>query len=50
MLEDMLETFNDFRKPIPEVELNRAKNILKRSILLNLSNQTERLEEAAKSV
>lgn len=46
----MIETFNDFRKPIPEEELNRAKNMLKRSILLNMENQGDRLEETIRNV
>lgn len=50
IVEDILETFEGFRKPIDEVELNRSKNILKRNILANLSNQSDRLEETARSV
>ena len=46
----MIDTFNGFRKQIPIEELTRAKNILKRTILNNLSNQCDRLEETAKSV
>ena len=46
----MLNTFNNFRRPIDEVELNRAKNMLKRSILNNLSHQGDRLEETARGV
>ena len=45
-----LETFEGFRKPIEDAELNRSKNILKRSILCNISNQVDRLEETARSV
>jgi predicted Zn-dependent peptidase len=50
IVEDMLETFEGFRRPIDEAELSRAKNILKRSILANISNQVDRLEETARSV
>jgi hypothetical protein len=46
----MIDTINGFRQPIEETELNRAKNILKRSILLNLENQGDRLEETARNV
>lgn len=46
----MVDTFNGLRGNIDEVELSRAKNILKRNILLNMSNQGDRLEEAVKSV
>lgn len=48
-LDVMLQEFENFRRPIDEVELNRAKNMIKRNILLNLSNQGDRLEELAKS-
>jgi predicted Zn-dependent peptidase len=50
ILELMIQTFENFRKPIDQVELNRAKNILKRNILQNMSNQGDRIEELAKSV
>jgi predicted Zn-dependent peptidase len=50
ILSDILNTLNGFRTNIDEVELNRAKNILKRTILNNLSNQGDRMEETAKSV
>ena len=46
----MVQTFDNFRKPIEQVELNRAKNILKRNILQNMCNQGDRIEELAKSV
>jgi len=32
------------RKPIPEVELERAKNILLASIYTNIEKQSDRLE------
>jgi len=50
MLNDMIDTLNSFRVPIGDEELNRAKNILKRSILLSLENQSDRLEETARNV
>jgi len=50
MLNDMIETLNGFRTNISDEELNRAKNILKRSIMLNLENQSDRLEETARNV
>jgi hypothetical protein len=50
MLNDIVEAFNSFRTKIDDVELSRAKNILKRNILLNMANQGDRLEEAVKSV
>lgn len=50
ILELMIQTFEGFRKPIDQIELNRVKNILKRKILQNLTNQGDRLEEMAKSV
>lgn len=50
ILDLMVKTFDGFRRPIDQVELNRAKNILKRNILQNMANQGDRLEEIAKSV
>ena len=50
ILNDIMDTFNGYRTSIDETELNRAKNILKRTILNNLSNQGDRMEETAKSV
>jgi hypothetical protein len=49
-MNDIMNIFNGFRTAIDEVELNRAKNILKRTILSNLSNQGDRMEETVKSV
>ena len=46
----MVQTFENFRKPIDQIELNRAKNCLKRAILENMTNQGDRIEEIAKSV
>ncbi len=50
IMNDIIDSFNGFRNNIDETELNRAKNILKRTILNNLSDQSNRLEETAKSV
>jgi predicted Zn-dependent peptidase len=50
ILNDIVETFNDFRRPIEEEEINRAKNMLKRSILLTLENQGDRLEESCRNL
>jgi hypothetical protein len=50
IVNDMIEQFNGFRGAIDPQELQRAKNILKRNILNNLSNQVDRLEETARSV
>lgn len=47
---DMIDVINGFRKPVEEEELNRAKNILKRSIYHNLDNQGDRLEESVRNV
>ena len=49
-MEMMIQTFENFRKPIDQVELNRAKNCLKRNILENMTNQGDRIEEIARSV
>lgn len=50
ILLEMLNIFNAFRSGIDEVDLSRAKNILKRQILLNVANQSDRLEEVARTV
>lgn len=42
-------SFHKFREPIDEVELNRAKNILKMNILMALESQEGRTEEIAKN-
>lgn len=46
----MVDTLNGFKEPIGDEELSRAKNMLKRSILLSLENQSDRLEETARNV
>lgn len=49
ILEYMTEVYNSFREPISADELQRAKNILSRDILTNMSGSQERLEEMAKN-
>jgi len=49
LMDVILSEFEKLRRPIDEVELNRAKNMMKRNILLNICNQGDRLEELAKS-
>jgi len=44
-----LEELNRLREPINEIELNRAKNILKMNVLMALERQDERLEEMARN-
>jgi mitochondrial-processing peptidase subunit alpha len=44
-----LAELNKFWKPIPAVELQRAKNILKMNILSTLERDDHRLEEIAKN-
>lgn len=44
-----LEELHRLREPIHEVELNRAKNILKMNVLMALERQDERLEEMARN-
>jgi len=48
LLSVMLEELNRLREPIPEAELNRAKNILKMNILMALERSDNRLEEMAR--
>lgn len=40
---------NALREPIDEVELNRAKNILKMNVLMAMEKQEDRLEEIARN-
>lgn len=49
ILNEMLGIFEAFRSGVNEVELNRAKNMLKRQVLLNVSNQMDRLEEVVRT-
>jgi mitochondrial-processing peptidase subunit alpha len=50
ILNEMINIFNTFRNGVREVDLSRAKNMLKRQILLNIANQSDRLEEVARTV
>lgn len=45
----LMEELNRLREPIPEVELARAKNILKMNVLMAMERQEERLEEIARN-
>jgi len=48
LLSVMLEELNALREPIPDAELNRAKNILKMNIIMALERSDNRLEEMAR--
>ena len=50
ILNEMVRVFESFRSDLNEVDLNRAKNMLKRQILLNVSNQMDRMEEVVRTV
>lgn len=50
ILQEMIGIFEAFRSDLKEIDLNRAKNMLKRQILLNISNQSDRMEEVATTV
>lgn len=45
----LLEELHRLREPIPEVELARAKNILKMNVLMAMERQEDRLEEIARN-
>ena len=45
----LLEELNRLREPIDEVELNRAKNILKMNVLMAMERTGDRLEEIARN-
>ena len=45
----LLEELDILRQPIPDVELARAKNILKMNVLMAMERQDERLEEIARN-
>mmetsp|Transcript_100254 Transcript_100254/g.138145 ORF Transcript_100254/g.138145 Transcript_100254/m.138145 type:complete len:127 (-) Transcript_100254:201-581(-) len=49
LLMSALEELHRLREPINEIELNRAKNILKMNVLMALERQDERLEEMARN-
>lgn len=50
MLKVMVGIFDSFRSKVPEQDLQRAKNMLKRQVLLNMQNQWDRLEELVRTV
>jgi predicted Zn-dependent peptidase len=45
----LTDELNGLKNPIDEVELNRAKNILKMNILMALERSEDRLEEIARN-
>jgi processing peptidase subunit alpha len=45
----LVEELNNLRNPIDEVELNRAKNILKMNVLRAMERSEDRLEEIARN-
>ena len=50
MLKVLFEQFEDLRKPIADIELNRAKNIVKMNILMALESQQNRTEEIVRNL
>ena len=44
-----IEELNNLKSPIDEVELNRAKNILKMNVLMAMERTDDRLEEIARN-
>jgi len=44
-----IEELNSLKNPIDEVELNRAKNILKMNVLMAMERTDDRLEEIARN-
>ena len=45
----LLQELHRFTEPVPKTELERAKNILKMNILMNLEPDLNRVEEIAKN-
>jgi len=45
----LIDEINGLRKPIDEVELNRAKNVLKMQVLMAMERSEDRLEELARN-
>jgi predicted Zn-dependent peptidase len=45
----LVEELNNLKNPIDEVELNRAKNVLKMNILMAMERTEDRLEEIARN-
>lgn len=50
ILQEMINIFEGYRHSVTDVDLARAKNMLKRQVLANLVNNTERLEEVTRTV
>ena len=44
-----IEELNALKEPIDEVELNRAKNVLKMNVLMAMERTEDRLEEIARN-
>jgi len=49
ILQEMIGIFEAFRSDIKEIDLNRAKNMMKRQVLLNVANQADRMEEVVRT-
>lgn len=45
----VVDEFNNLKAPIDDVELNRAKNILKMNVLMAMERTDDRLEEIARN-
>jgi len=45
----LTEELNNLKNPIDEVELNRAKNVLKMNVLMAMERSEDRLEEIARN-
>jgi processing peptidase subunit beta len=45
----LLQEMHRLREPIPDVELARAKNILKMNVMMAMERQDDRLEEIARN-
>ena len=49
LLNLLTEELNNLKNPIDDVELNRAKNILKMNVLMAMERSEDRLEEIARN-
>ena len=49
LLKILYEEFLHLEKPVPDIELNRSKNILKMNILMALENAENRAEEMVRN-
>jgi predicted Zn-dependent peptidase len=49
LMKVLTDELNNLKNPIDEVELNRAKNILKMNILMAMERSEDRLEEIARN-